>query len=93
MIRIHVWLCTITNTRLGTITVHKNIDIGLAHPIEFYFTLSPDPGNGEVCATDNVSPSGDAVFEDVPSRYSAPVRMLLLFHGLRLTPRKLDSFC
>jgi len=52
----------------GTITVHKTVDAGAASPTSFCFTLSPDPGNGQVCA-DSL---GAAVFTDVPAgTYSA----------------------
>jgi len=52
----------------GTITVHKTVDVGLEPLASFCFTLSPDPGNGQVCAND----SGDAVFTNVPAgSYSA----------------------
>lgn len=47
----------------GTITVHKTVDAGGASPTSFCFTLSPDPGNGQVCANS----SGDAVFNNVPA--------------------------
>lgn len=47
----------------GTITVHKTVDAGGASPTSFCFTLSPDPGNGQVCADS----SGNAVFDNVPA--------------------------
>ena len=47
----------------GTITVHKTVDAGGASPTSFCFTLSPDPGNGQVCA----DAAGDAVFGNVPA--------------------------
>lgn len=58
--------CTITDSPiLGTITVHKtlsgtNIGDGLNN---FCFTLSPDPGNGQICAD---AVTGNAVFTNVP---------------------------
>ena len=52
----------------GTITVHKTVDAGAASPTSFCFTLSPDPGNGQVCADG----AGNAVFSNVPAgTYSA----------------------
>ncbi len=55
--------CTITDSPIsGTITVHKTI-VGTSVAFSnFCFTLSPDPGNGQVCANTN----GDAVFTSVP---------------------------
>jgi hypothetical protein len=52
-----------TASATGTITVHKTVDAGGESPTSFCFTLSPDPGNGEVCADS----SGDAVFDNVPA--------------------------
>lgn len=56
--------CTITNSQNhGTITVHKDFVGTPTGYNNFCFTLSPDPGNGQVCANDN----GDAVFTNVPA--------------------------
>jgi hypothetical protein len=41
----------------GTITVHKTLDSGSAALTSFCFTLSPDPGNGQVCATETAGPT------------------------------------
>ena len=61
--------CDVHDTiNTGTITVHKTVDTGAASPTSFCFTLSPDPGNGQVCADG----AGNAVFSNVPAgTYSA----------------------
>ena len=58
----------------GSITVHKTVDAGGASANSFCFTLSPDPGIGQVCAVGDdggdgdfgFTGSGDAVFSLVP---------------------------
>jgi hypothetical protein len=61
--------CDVHNAiNTGTITVRKTVDSGGASPTSFCFTLSPDPGNGQVCADG----SGNAIFSNVPAgTYSA----------------------
>ena len=46
----------------GTIIVNKSLASGTEPLTSFCFTLSPDPGIGEICANS----SGEAVFNDVP---------------------------
>ena len=56
--------CNVHDTiNTGTITVHKTLDSGSAALTSFCFTLSPDPGKGQVCA----NASGNAVFTYVPA--------------------------
>lgn len=58
-------VCTFTNTlKTGTITVQKLFDGSyIGNYTDACFTLNPDPGNGQVCAT---NPNGTATFINVP---------------------------
>ncbi len=64
--------CTVRDARnTGTITVNKIVSGGTAVASDFCFTLSPDPGIGQVCAVGSGT-TGTATFSDVPAgTYSA----------------------
>src|SRR5207247_1366598 len=76
--------CTVHDAvNTGTITLCRSVDAGGAGPTSFCFTLSPDPGKGQVCA----DASGDAVFSNVPAAtYSATeTKSLAKYHQVSNT--------